>query len=221
MLLTDPLQGGLEKGSAGSMEYTTRIDEKDPDEAHVNYQCPCGCTAGLMYHRQSGSEHLGQCCCGRLLWLGDDAEAVVTSSFDADIEYDLETNRVTLPWGDTATAVLAVPLRSLNLKGSDAGHGQEHEHEGHEHSHDHEHRDHDAAHHDHEHHDDGHVHVERPRVKDLVCGMMIDPSTAAATSVYKGETYYFCAQTCKQQFDADPTRYVKSTSLLGRILGRS
>ncbi len=45
-------------------------------------------------------------------------------------------------------------------------------------------------------------------VKDAVCGMMIDPATAAATSQYKGATYYFCATGCKQDFDADPEKYL-------------
>jgi Cu+-exporting ATPase len=45
-------------------------------------------------------------------------------------------------------------------------------------------------------------------VKDLVCGMEIDPTTAAATSEYKGETYYFCAVGCKNDFDADPEKYI-------------
>jgi YHS domain-containing protein len=46
------------------------------------------------------------------------------------------------------------------------------------------------------------------KVKDLVCGMTIDPQTAAATSEYKGQVYYFCAQGCKVAFDRDPDRYV-------------
>ena len=29
--------------------------------------------------------------------------------------------------------------------------------------------------------------------KDLVCGMMVDEKRAAATVVYQGTTYYFCA----------------------------
>ena len=35
------------------------------------------------------------------------------------------------------------------------------------------------------------------KVKDVVCGMMIDPREAVATSEYKGETYYFWAKGCK------------------------
>jgi Cu+-exporting ATPase len=46
------------------------------------------------------------------------------------------------------------------------------------------------------------------RVKDVVCGMTIDPATAAATSEYKGETYYFCAPRCKTRFDAAPEQFV-------------
>jgi len=49
-------------------------------------------------------------------------------------------------------------------------------------------------------------------VKDVVCGMMIDPATAAATSEYKGAVYYFCAESCKQEFDANPSKFVNGAS---------
>ena len=45
-------------------------------------------------------------------------------------------------------------------------------------------------------------------VKDLVCGMEIDPETAAGKSEYQGTTYYFCATGCKTDFDADPEKYI-------------
>ena len=45
-------------------------------------------------------------------------------------------------------------------------------------------------------------------VKDVVCGMMIDPATAAAMSTYKGASYYFCAPGCKTDFDAAPEKYL-------------
>jgi len=48
-------------------------------------------------------------------------------------------------------------------------------------------------------------------VKDLVCGMEIDPATAAGTSEYKGQTYYFCSPGCKKSFDKDPEKYVSTT----------
>ena len=49
---------------------------------------------------------------------------------------------------------------------------------------------------------------EDTMVKDLVCGMTIDPATAAGTSEYKGQTYYFCALSCKKAFDEDPEKYL-------------
>src|ERR1044071_6346586 len=43
---------------------------------------------------------------------------------------------------------------------------------------------------------------------DPICGMTVAPETAAGKSEYQGETYYFCAVSCKQRFDADPARYL-------------
>jgi len=48
------------------------------------------------------------------------------------------------------------------------------------------------------------------KVKDLVCGMMIDPATAAATSEYRGKKYYFCAKGCKIAFDKDPEKFIRA-----------
>jgi Cu+-exporting ATPase len=45
-------------------------------------------------------------------------------------------------------------------------------------------------------------------VKDLVCGMEIDPETAAGKSEHQGVSYYFCAEGCKQSFDANPQQYL-------------
>jgi len=44
---------------------------------------------------------------------------------------------------------------------------------------------------------------------DPVCGMRIPKATAAATSTYKGETYYFCSALCKQLFDREPEKYLQ------------
>lgn len=43
---------------------------------------------------------------------------------------------------------------------------------------------------------------------DPVCGMEVDEKSAAATSEYKGVTYYFCAPGCKAAFDKDPEKYL-------------
>ncbi len=45
-------------------------------------------------------------------------------------------------------------------------------------------------------------------VKDPVCGMDIEPATAAGTSEYKGQTYYFCSLGCKKAFDKEPEKYL-------------
>ena len=44
--------------------------------------------------------------------------------------------------------------------------------------------------------------------KDPVCGMQVDEKKAAATSVYKGATYYFCAAACKVTFDKGPENFI-------------
>lgn len=54
----------------------------------------------------------------------------------------------------------------------------------------------------HEHHNGGSA-----AVIDPVCGMAVDPSTAAATREHDGVTFYFCSPGCAAEFDADPHRY--------------
>jgi YHS domain-containing protein len=47
--------------------------------------------------------------------------------------------------------------------------------------------------------------------KDPVCGMMVDMASAAATSEYQGQTYYFCCKGCKAAFDKEPEKYVSQS----------
>jgi len=47
--------------------------------------------------------------------------------------------------------------------------------------------------------------------KDPVCGMNVNPETAAGKSEYKGKTYYFCSPGCKKSFDADPEKYISGS----------
>ena len=42
--------------------------------------------------------------------------------------------------------------------------------------------------------------------KDPVCHMDVDEAKAAATSVFKGVTYYFCSKGCKEKFDKEPEK---------------
>ena len=51
------------------------------------------------------------------------------------------------------------------------------------------------------------------QVIDPVCKMTIQDTDAAATSSYKGVTYYFCAEQCKEAFDKNPEMYVKKASV--------
>jgi Cu+-exporting ATPase len=45
---------------------------------------------------------------------------------------------------------------------------------------------------------------------DPICGMTVDPATAAGHYEYKGITYYFCADACLETFKADPERALAS-----------
>jgi Cu+-exporting ATPase len=94
------------------MDFTSRLGDA-PGEAHVNYRCPCGCVAGLMYERDAGPQHLGRCCCGRLLWVGPQASAVLRTHYKAGREYECDLGSVRLPWGEEQPAVIAVPLEAL------------------------------------------------------------------------------------------------------------
>jgi membrane fusion protein, copper/silver efflux system len=47
--------------------------------------------------------------------------------------------------------------------------------------------------------------------RDPVCGMDVDTAEAKAAgrvSQYKGKSYYFCADSCKRDFDGNPEKYV-------------
>ncbi len=49
---------------------------------------------------------------------------------------------------------------------------------------------------------------------DPVCGMEINPDTAAGQSEFKGETYYFCSPSCKEKFDAAPDKFIKQQEIM-------
>ena len=45
-------------------------------------------------------------------------------------------------------------------------------------------------------------------VLDLVCGMTIAPADAVGTLDHRGHIYYFCSESCLEQFRADPAKFV-------------
>ena len=41
------------------------------------------------------------------------------------------------------------------------------------------------------------------------------PEPVAATFVYKGKTYYFCQEGCKEEFQQDPEKWIKAAAEMG------
>jgi Cu+-exporting ATPase len=57
--------------------------------------------------------------------------------------------------------------------------------------------------------DHGDAHSEHDTsVIDPVCGMKVEPTTAAGEYEYDGTKYYFCAVRCKERFAADPSSFL-------------
>lgn len=52
---------------------------------------------------------------------------------------------------------------------------------------------------------DGHVHFAN--TKDYICGMDVQPQWSD-TCTYKGQTYAFCAASCKEEFLKNPEKYL-------------
>jgi Cu+-exporting ATPase len=59
--------------------------------------------------------------------------------------------------------------------------------------------------HEHSHHDHA---AAAHKVKDPVCGMMVDPHTAKHRHEHHGHTYYFCNPKCREKFIAEPGKYL-------------
>ncbi|MBI4497649.1 MAG: YHS domain-containing protein [Chloroflexi bacterium] len=43
---------------------------------------------------------------------------------------------------------------------------------------------------------------------DPVCGMRVAPEQSPARTIYGDKTFWFCSDTCRDRFDADPQRYI-------------
>ncbi|RJP50635.1 MAG: heavy metal translocating P-type ATPase [Anaerolineaceae bacterium] len=52
-------------------------------------------------------------------------------------------------------------------------------------------------------------------VSDPVCGMEIEPQSAFAHREHMGQTFYFCSQSCLDQFEKDPHHYVMTSATTG------
>ncbi|HEX6806061.1 MAG TPA: heavy metal translocating P-type ATPase [Terriglobales bacterium] len=52
-------------------------------------------------------------------------------------------------------------------------------------------------------------------VRDVVCGMSVNPESAKHRTEYQGQPYYFCSGSCLEKFKAQPERYLPLTSAQG------
>ena len=52
-------------------------------------------------------------------------------------------------------------------------------------------------------------HKER-RIRDVVCGMEIDPAGTPWRHTHEGETYYFCHPRCLGKFRATPKLFLRA-----------
>jgi YHS domain-containing protein len=48
--------------------------------------------------------------------------------------------------------------------------------------------------------------------QDPVCKMTVVETAPAATTEYKGKTYYFCSTGCKARFEKEPDKYITESS---------
>jgi P-type Cu+ transporter len=54
--------------------------------------------------------------------------------------------------------------------------------------------------------------IEKPsetegKTRDPVCGKPVEPTRAAGAAMHRSRAYYFCSETCRRRFEADPDRY--------------
>src|SRR5205823_3121932 len=57
-------------------------------------------------------------------------------------------------------------------------------------------------------------------LKDVVCGMTVDPQRAASRLEHLGHTYYFCNPACLEKFRANPARYTSRPAALAAFGSR-
>lgn len=58
--------------------------------------------------------------------------------------------------------------------------------------------------------------------RDPVCNMEVDEQSAAGKSQYQGQTYYFCTESCKSEFEQNPEMYANQGEQgAGKSAGRN
>ena len=54
-----------------------------------------------------------------------------------------------------------------------------------------------------------------PRVKDPVCGMMVDPEKAGGRVEHAGKTYFLCSPRCAERFEQEPEKFLAAPGTAG------
>ncbi len=54
-----------------------------------------------------------------------------------------------------------------------------------------------------------------PRVKDPVCGMLVDPQKSAGKVLHADKTYYFCSKRCAERFEKEPEKFLAAPGASG------
>lgn len=119
---------------------------------------------------------------------------------------------------ETAVSVLAEVVDERTAAGADdsvaaAASASETDDEDSYNGHDHDPGNTDAADHDEDSHgghdhDTGASNAADDLVTDPVCGMTVDPETAAAAVEHAGDAYHFCCEGCADSFESDPASYL-------------
>ncbi len=68
------------------------------------------------------------------------------------------------------------------------------------------------ASHEHPHHGHAHTIPQKAMIAmatDPVCGMKVDPASAAGKADFEGKTYYFCSKHCLQSFQKEPAKFLQ------------
>ncbi len=50
--------------------------------------------------------------------------------------------------------------------------------------------------------------MAEPKHVDPVCGMEVTEEEAACSYEYQGKKFYFCAESCRDQFASDPENFL-------------
>ncbi len=54
------------------------------------------------------------------------------------------------------------------------------------------------------------IFLQEGEIKDVVCGMMVDPKKTVYHSAYNHKHYYFCSEGCKKLFEENPGQFISS-----------